>query len=118
MSKRTFKEYICRPYCMFYKGESNEAMVCRGAVLASLLMDKKNISVAGLPALRKEPSLWTAYRRELEQRVCRHCAFRAADCDFQSAEPPPDTEPCGGFILLAHLRTCGLLNEADLEETT
>ena len=31
MPKADFKDYVCRPYCSFYKESQKEEMACRGA---------------------------------------------------------------------------------------
>jgi hypothetical protein len=116
MSKKHFREYICRPYCIFFKEGEKEELACRGARIVELLVKKNRIVPAEIPPMKKGPSLWNAWKAELGRHVCRRCSFRAGDCDFQSGSPPDYAEPCGGFILLAHLRTNNLIDESDLEE--
>lgn len=50
----------------------------------------------------------------LNEGICDHCEFRAADCDFQAHPPLPDSLPCGGYRLLALLLQSGRLTAADL----
>lgn len=115
MSKNDFKEYLCRPYCVFFKDGQKEAIACRGARVAEVLVRAKRIDMTIIPPLTKESRLWEKYKDELGSCVCSRCSFRAEDCDFQSGESSVDIEPCGGFILLAHLRGNNLINQLDLE---
>jgi len=117
MSKNNFQEYVCHPYCIFFKDGAKEEMACRGAQVVERLAQKKRINWITIPPLTKNPGLWDNYKEELGRRICARCSFRAEDCDFQAANPPDDAEPCGGFILLAHLRQSNLINESDLEDS-
>ena len=115
MSKNKFKEYICLPYCIFFKEEKTEEISCRGARIIEFLVDSKLIDLTKVTALTKEPDLWKRHKEDLGNLVCSQCSFRAKECDFQSDEPSDDLEPCGGFILLAHLKENNLIKEPDLE---
>ena len=117
MAKNNFKEYICLPYCIFFKEGEVEEFSCHGARIIEFLVDRKLIDLTKIPALTKAPDLWNKHKEDLGNRVCRRCSFRAKDCDFQSDEPSDDLEPCGGFILLAHLKENNLINEPDLEHS-
>ncbi len=107
--KTTFQEYICRPYCLYFTDGEKEEMACRGAQVMHELVCNNRLDLQKMPPLRKEPSLWEHYRCELSSYICAQCSFRAEDCDFQSAGPEAGSEPCGGFILLAHLLANNLL---------
>jgi len=115
MAKNNFQEYICRPYCSFFKTGEKEDMACRGAEIVDLLVHKGLINAIELPSLKKDSSLWERYRTDFGDRICSPCPFRPADCDFQAADPPLDNEPCGGFILLALLYNNRLIRIGDLE---
>src|SRR3990172_6729001 len=115
MNKHHFKEYICRPYCMYFKEGQKEDMACQGAQIIELLTDRKRIDVMKIPPLTKSSGLLEKYRQVLSSHVCSQCSFQADDCDFQSPEYQDGMEPCGGFILLAHLNENGLIKESDLE---
>jgi hypothetical protein len=104
MQKNTFQEYICLPYCLYFKEGVKEDMACRGAQAVHNLIGTGQLDLRVMPALVKEPALWNKYRSELTAYVCARCSFRLADCDFQAAAPEADSEPCGGVILLAHLQ--------------
>ncbi len=114
MSKNAFKEYLCRSYCVLFKDGQKETMSCHGARVAEVLVRAKRIDMTSMPALRKESRFWNKYKEELGSCVCSRCSFRAEDCDFQGGELSADTEPCGGFILLAHLKENNLINQQDL----
>ena len=111
MPKHNFKEYICRPYCMFFKNGAKEEMACRGAQIVELLVHRNQVDLMKIPPLTKDPGVWKKHKEELGRYVCSQCAFRAEDCDFQSEQPSDDMEPCGGFILLAHLRENRLIHD-------
>ena len=91
-------------------------MSCRGAQIMERLVDNKRIDLMNMPSLKQETRLWMQYRTYLGSYICRPCPFFAADCDFQAPEPPDDMEPCGGFILLAHLYDHKMINTGDLEK--
>lgn len=116
MSKDDCQAYICRPYCMFFKDGEKEDISCRGAQIVERLVDSKRIDLMNMPPLKKETHLWSTYRTSLGGYICRSCPFFATDCDYQATEPSDDMEPCGGFILLAHLYDHKMINTCDLEK--
>jgi hypothetical protein len=116
MSKDNYQAYICRPYCMFFTEGEKEDLSCRGAQIVERLVDSKRIDMMNIRPGKKETRLWKTYRTSLGSYICRPCPFFAADCDFQATEPPDETEPCGGFMLLAHLYDHKMINTGDLEE--
>jgi hypothetical protein len=116
MAKTDFKEYVCRPYCTFYREESTEEISCLGAIIAERLVVSGRIDPAEIPALTKAPHLWEKHDEDLGKIVCSRCLFREKDCDFRSDELYEGLEPCGGFILLAHLKENNLIDETDLEQ--
>ncbi|MBI4633425.1 MAG: hypothetical protein HY742_06005 [Deltaproteobacteria bacterium] len=65
MSKNDFQEFICRPYCMFFKDGKKEEMACRGAQVVELLAQKKQINRITIPPLTKNPGLWVVSQFEL-----------------------------------------------------
>ena len=44
MSKTDFQEYICRPFCDFFKPGVKEEMTCRGAVLVEQLVRRRRLT--------------------------------------------------------------------------
>lgn len=114
MIKPRLKTYICRPYCIFFREGEKEEMACYGAqVLAGLV--RQGLVVPGQIRFPKNPDLWETHRALLERYVCSHCPFRAEDCDFQSGDPEPDLEPCGGYIVLSLLVENRLIDENALK---
>ena len=113
MPKDDFKEYICRPHCLFFKEGEKEEIACRGAQIIEVLVNRNRIHITEIPPLKKEPALWQKYKEGSGECICGQCSFRAEDCDFQSETSPEDTEPCGGFILLVHLKENKLIDESD-----
>ena len=116
MSKANCQTYICRPYCIFFKEGEKEDLSCRGAQIAERLVDSKLVDLLNMPSLQKETRLWSTYRTALGSYICRPCPFFANDCDFQATKPPEDMEPCGGFMLLAHLYDHKMIDTGDLEK--
>jgi hypothetical protein len=115
MPKKDFKDYICRPFCKFFREGEKEEMACQGAQVIEQMVRHKRLDPALLPRNGKNPSLWKKYDPILVAHVCQHCPFQKEDCDFQSAYPPPDTEPCGGYILLSLLKEKGFISARDFE---
>jgi hypothetical protein len=107
MSKTDFKDYVCRPYCMFFKEGRKEEMACRGAELIEKMVLQQLIDPKTLPRFEKNSRLWQNYKKILGKYICTACPFRNEDCDFMSEAPQiaavESIEPCGGFILLALL---------------
>jgi hypothetical protein len=115
MCKKDFKEYICRPFCNFFREGEKEEMACQGAQVIERMVRRKRLDPALLPRNGKKPSLWKDHDPVLVAHVCQNCPFREKDCDYQSAYPPPDIEPCGGYILLSLLIEKSLISACDLE---
>ncbi len=109
MAKSDIKDFVCVPFCSFYREGAKEELICNGARVVEILLKRGVLSPERLTAMKGRPC--PAVRREpaLEAKVCGECPFRAEDCDFQSATPPPNARPCGGFILLSLLMVDGAL---------
>ena len=45
MTKKDFKDYICRPFCMFYKEGQKEEMACQGALVVESLVRQRRITI-------------------------------------------------------------------------
>ncbi len=116
MAKRDIKDFVCEPFCSFYREGVKEELICNGARMLEILMGKGMLSPEAITAMNRRPLPLAWKNPPLEEGVCRKCAFRADDCDFQSANPPPNTEPCGGYILLALLAANGLVSTKELAE--
>jgi hypothetical protein len=115
--KSDFQDYICRPFCMFYREGKKENLACQGAKVIEQLLKKGLVSRAQFRQYKKDSDKRWARDPFLEQRICNPCLFRKEDCDFQSESQPPYAEPCGGYILLTLLKENGRLSFRDLEET-
>lgn len=116
MAKRDVEEFVCRPYCSFYREGEKEELICNGARLLEMLINRGALSPASLLAAEEGSALSLAEYDRLQEIVCRACPFMAEDCDFRSETPPPGAEPCGGFILLSLLVGKGALPMERLEE--
>jgi hypothetical protein len=116
MSKDHCQAYVCRPYCMFFQEGEKEDLSCRGAQIVERLVGRGRFDLMIIPPLQKETRLWEKYRSSLGSYICNPCPFFAEDCDFQSLEPADYMEPCGGFMLLAHLYDQKIIKTSDLEE--
>ncbi|MBS3809031.1 MAG: hypothetical protein KGY38_02605 [Desulfobacterales bacterium] len=115
MQKADFKAYICRPWCMFFSEDEKEEMACLGARVAARLAENGCIRTDEIRNVIKDRDVWEKHRAGLGRILCRVCEFCAEDCDFQSLEPSEDLEPCGGYIVLAHLLENGAVELRDLE---
>jgi hypothetical protein len=116
MTKKDFKNYICRPFCVFFKEGEKEEMACRGAQIAEFLVNHKQVNPEKIIKFIKDPKIWEKQKAMLEKHVCLRCSFKAEDCDFQSSAPSRDVEPCGGFIFLACLMEKNIIDESVLEK--
>jgi hypothetical protein len=114
MSKTGFQDYICRPFCDFFKPGIKEELTCRGALLVEQMVRRRRLTPRDFHNLDRNEPLFPDQEADLEAAVCWDCPFRAEDCDFQSANPPADCRPCGGLVLLRQLRKKGLISISDL----
>ena len=117
MTKINFKNYICRPYCIFFREGEKEEMACYGAQVVEALVDRGMVNPEQI-GFAKDPALWHRHRPLIEPYVCFQCPFRAEDCDFQSDAPEDDLEPCGGYIVLTLLVENQLIDEKSLKAVT
>jgi hypothetical protein len=116
MAKKDIKDFVCEPFCSFYKEGVKEELICNGARLLEILMAKGMLSPDASGGVKSLPGIDYGRNSPLETAVCRKCPFRADDCDFQSMTPPQNTEPCGGYILLALLAAKGVVSPEELSE--
>ncbi len=114
LTKTGFQNYICRPFCDFFKPGVKEELACRGALLVEQLVQRRRLAPRDFEDLDGKESFLPGREADLEAAVCRDCPFRAEDCDFQSANPPADCRPCGGLVLLRQLKKKGLISIPDL----
>jgi hypothetical protein len=115
MVKREIKDYICRPFCSFYREGAKEELICGGAQEVGNLMERGVLRVDELPGEKKYFASSALRDGGLETTICRNCAFREEDCDFQAEKSPPDAEPCGGYILLFQLIENGVISIDELK---
>jgi hypothetical protein len=120
MSKTDFKDYVCRPYCLFFKEGQKEEMACRGAEVIEKMVMHQLIDPDKLPRFEKNGRLWQNYKKIFGKYICATCPFRIKDCDFMSEAPEKAAgkmiEPCGGFILLALLIENDFIDMTGLEQ--
>ena len=114
MAKTDFQNYICRPFCDFFKPGVKEELTCRGALVVERLVRRRRLVPGDFGGLENSESFSPGQEVDLEAAVCRGCPFQAEDCDFQSAHPPADCRPCGGLVLLGQLKKKGLISIPDL----
>jgi hypothetical protein len=116
MAKRDVAEFVCRPFCSFYREGAREELICNGARLLEMLV-KTGVLSPGAPADVEEGSYLSPREHvRLEEIVCRPCPFLPDGCDFRSEAPPLDAEPCGGYFLLALLAGNGVVSVERLKE--
>ena len=110
MAKKDIKDFVCKPFCSFYREGVKEELICNGARLVEILMKRGVLSLEAILEVQPGP-IPTSWKDAAQgEAVCRECPFRAEDCDFRSDSPPPDAVPCGGFILLALLAANGVIS--------
>ena len=116
MAKKDVEDFVCRPYCSFYREGEKEDLICNGARFLEVLMNKWGVYHEELAGVEEGSSLSPSEYTQLEEIVCRTCPFLADGCDFRSDPPPAVAEPCGGFILLALLVGKDVVQMARLKE--
>jgi hypothetical protein len=116
MAKNDIKDFVCKPFCSFYREGAKEELICDGARLLEILMKKKVLSLEAIADVKPALSLDSVKSTAAGDAICRDCPFLRDDCDFRSEAPPADAEPCGGFILLALLAADGAVSLEGLSE--
>lgn len=116
VSKIDVKDFICRPFCRFFKEGEKEEMECGGAVAVEELIRRNRLDTNSMRTGKKEAALWRERDPLLSEHVCGRCEFRIDGCDYMSDNPPPDAEPCGGNILLLLLLRNKTISARDLED--
>ncbi len=109
MAKNDVRDFVCKPFCSFYREGEKEELMCNGARLLEILINKGLLSPAELSAVNVGSCIAAGRNSELERTVCLKCPFRPDGCDFRSQSPPPDAEPCGGYALLDLLARKGII---------
>jgi hypothetical protein len=114
--KRDFSDYICRPYCVFFKEGQKEDMACGGALAVARLTAGGLLSTEDIP---KSEVTHISPKNDglLFELVCRSCPFVIDGCDYRLADPPDDAVACGGLILLGHLFDSGIITADALRKT-
>jgi len=116
MSKRDVADFVCRPFCSFYREGVKEELICNGARIVEILVRRGFLSSEHLSEVEQDPSLSAGENILMEEIVCQPCPFLVDGCDFRSPSPPADAVPCGGYILLALLVTRGAFSMEALKE--
>ena len=75
MSKLDCKDYICRPYCKFFREGEKEEMECHGAEVIEEFIGKGKFSSEKLPDEIKSIELWEKRDKILKTYVCSNCEF-------------------------------------------
>ncbi len=112
-TKKEFSDFICRPYCVFFKEGQKEDMACGGALAIMKLIESGVLSVESLPESSNESDTGNS-DPFLFELVCRSCPFVLDGCDFRLPTPPADAVACGGFVLLALLYNSGAVTSNTL----
>ena len=115
MAKKDVRDFVCKPFCSFYREGKNEELMCNGARVLEILVNRGLLSPGKLSAVKAGTCFAGGNNAGLERTVCMKCPFRPDGCDFRSESPPPDAEPCGGYVLLDLLAACGVITGNDLE---
>jgi hypothetical protein len=116
MAKNDIKDFVCKPFCSFYREGAKEELICNGARLLEILIKRGIVSAEAIKEVTSGPLSVSRENPAMDEGVCRECPFRADDCDFRSEPPPLDAKPCGGYILMAMLATKGIISLERLKE--
>jgi len=116
MTKNTFKNYICKPHCIFFKDGEKEEMACHGAVIAQRFVKNQKIPPQYLDKELKKKEIRFEQDDDIIHMVCAKCSFETQDCDYRSSSPPKNATPCGGYIFLYLLKSKGIITGNDLRE--
>ena len=117
MSKHDFQDYICSPFCSFFRPGEKEELACQGALVVERLAARCVIQPLLLPdGEEKHAGLWREDDPYLETLVCGPCPFRVDGCDYRAPVRAEDAEPCGGYILIRILKERGGLQDEELQE--
>ena len=111
MKSLTPDEWICRNNCSFYKPNRVEEDRCRGFTLAVEISKTKPLSETNFDS---EAFDYAFLKEFLRSTVCEPCPFYVDGCDFTSVEPPANSLPCGGLLVLSKAVQKGLLSLSDL----
>lgn len=114
MAKTDFQQYVCQPFCAFFKPGEKEELACQGALVVERLAASGRFDPSMIPAQRKRPELWSRPDPALTKAVCDRCSFRIDGCDFRAAIA--GAEPCGGYLLLRIMQVDGWLGGDDPAE--
>lgn len=116
MAKSDIKDFVCKPFCSFYREGAKEELICNGARLLEILMKRGMLSPETIAEVTSVLFCARGENSALDDVVCRECPFRDNDCDFRSENPPLNAEPCGGYILMALLAAKGVISMENLKE--
>ena len=116
MAKSDIKDFVCKPFCSFYREGAKEELICSGASLLESLMRRGMLSRESIAEVTSGPLPASWKSPTLDECVCSRCPFIADDCDFQSKAPPQDVKPCGGYILMNLLAAKGIIPMERLKE--
>jgi hypothetical protein len=116
MAKDEFKDYICEPFCAFYRPGVKEELACGGALALESLLKDRIISPEILSRMKQVRRTDVRRNKALDLTVCNNCDFIGDGCDFSSFGEQSDAEPCGGYILLDLLMAKGLISIKELEK--
>jgi hypothetical protein len=106
-SKEAFKDYICKPFCSYFRENSKEDLACQAALVVVELANSGRLDMGALSVFNKGVDDCWQHDRDLDKTVCSQCSFWKEDCDFQSEENWDHAEPCGGYKVLSLLKTTG-----------
>lgn len=109
MAKKDIWDFVCKPFCAFYREGEKEDLMCNGARLLEILLNKGILSLDAATGIKPGSCMAANGNAAMEEAVCRKCPFRPDGCDFRSQSPPADAEPCGGYLLLELLAGKGIL---------
>jgi|WetSurMetagenome_2_1015567.scaffolds.fasta_scaffold00687_5 hypothetical protein len=101
MKKAEYNNFICKPFCSFYK-EGKDSIACGGYELLKNHITLPELKLlAGHIAVNEEiPKQIPTENKMLAELICKHCDFLIDGCDYAENRSGP---PCGGYILIEKL---------------
>jgi hypothetical protein len=99
---QVLEQKLCFKLCAYFKPGKNETLACKGYVIVDQLMQSGKSITFENPLKKFDP----VAAERLVEKMCATCDFHEHDCDFMENRT---AQPCGGFVLLAHLLGSGAL---------
>ncbi|MEW5747001.1 MAG: hypothetical protein AB1805_16350 [Nitrospirota bacterium] len=101
MNDERYTRLICKKFCSFYKGTTEELRCETYNFLAEHLTPAELNTLLTLARLvERESAPDFSKDAEVNTLVCERCEFRIDGCDFRENGSAP---PCGGYVIIEKL---------------